>query len=103
MVLNVNVPHRPFEELAGVRWCRQSMQILDDRYDSREDPRGKPYYWLAGAGRLDGEGKDDDLTLLTQGFVTVTPLSIDWTHRELLGGGGAKYLTRLEGELGTSG
>ncbi len=100
-VLNVNVPPGPYSDLKGFRWCRQSLQSLDDQYERREDPRGKPYYWLSGAGPLKGNGNGDDLTLLEQGYVTLTPLSLDWTHEELFEGGGEGFLKGLAAGSGS--
>jgi 5'-nucleotidase len=102
VVLNVNVPKGAWSELKGFRWCRQSQQALDDHYDRREDPRGKPYYWLSGTGALTGRDSDDDLMLLEKGFVTLTPLTLDWTHEEMFGAGGAEYLKGLDDQLPTS-
>lgn len=96
-VLNVNVPARPWEELKGFRWCRQSLSRLQDDYERREDPRGVPYYWLSGSLDLQGEVPDDDATALSSGYVAVVPITIDWTHRELFGRGGADYLDGLGG------
>ncbi len=97
-LLNVNVPPLPFEQLAGFRWCRQSLRPLDDTYEERQDPRGLPYYWLTGAGPFKGEGGDDDLTAIEEGYVALTPLLLDWTHPELYGSGQG-YLEGLEGVL----
>jgi 5'-nucleotidase len=80
VVLNVNVPRGSWGELKGFRWCRQSLEPLQDDYDRREDPRRRPYFWLAGAGRLRGQAPDDDLTAIEDGYVSLTPLTVDWTH-----------------------
>lgn len=103
VVLNVNVPARPFEQLRGLRWCRQSMRRLDDDYEERLDPRGLPYYWLTGAGPLRGEAPDDDLTAVEEGYVALTPLQIDWTHPELFASGGGGYFEGLEESVGLGG
>lgn len=99
VVLNVNVPPRPLEQLQGFRWCRLSKAPLDDQYERREDPRGLPYYWLTGAGPFLGQEPDDDLSLIREGYVTLTPLSLDWTH-EAHFGQGPGALGDLDGALG---
>lgn len=89
-VLNVNVPPRPWEELSGFRWCRQSLEVFEDEYEKREDPRRKPYYWLTGSlGALEGQAPDDDLTAVKEGYVSLTPLTIDWTHEAVYADEGA--------------
>ena len=45
MLLNVNVPDVPYEELRGIRavpMCRQEYQL---DFIERKDPKGRSYYW----------------------------------------------------------
>ncbi|RMG15108.1 MAG: 5'/3'-nucleotidase SurE [Planctomycetota bacterium] len=91
-VLNVNVPPGAREEVRGVRWCRLSERRLEDDYEARKDPRGRPYYWLSGAGGLEGCDPEDDFSLLRAGYVTVTPLTLDWTHPTLFPAGDPGWL-----------
>lgn len=87
-VLNVNVPPVPWERLRGLRWCRQSLSAFDDAYEERVDPRRSPYYWLTGSPSPVGSDPDDDLRALEEGWVAVTPLTVDWTHEGLFRDGG---------------
>ena len=97
-LLNVNVPDLPERDLKGFRWARQATRRLEDSYERREDPRKRAYFWLTGAlSGMDGDG-DDDVGMVKNGFVALTPIRIDWTDRELLGRGQAGAL--LDG-LGT--
>jgi 5'-nucleotidase len=48
VLLNVNVPYLPYEQLKGIRITRQGLRVYHDKLDQRLDPRGKPYYWTAG-------------------------------------------------------
>lgn len=82
-VLNVNVPARPWERLKGLRWCRQSLCAFDDDYEERVDPRRSSYYWLTGAPHPNVSTGDDDISSVNDGWVAVTPLTVDWTHEEL--------------------
>ncbi|MCA8920845.1 MAG: 5'/3'-nucleotidase SurE [Planctomycetes bacterium] len=85
VVLNVNFPRGPRAEWRGLCWCRLSKASLDDSYERRLDPRGRPYYWLSGdLSELTGDEPEDDLTLLRDRYVTVTPLQVDWTAGEAL-------------------
>lgn len=80
VMLNVNVPALPADEIAGVRITRQSDAVLEDRYDERRDPRGHRYFWLAAERvRADDPRDDDDLTALREGYVSVTPIHYDLT------------------------
>ena len=83
-VLNLNFPHMPVEESLGLRVCPQTRAAYDDWYDERVDPRGRKYYWLTGVippGRV-SPGKDR--ALLTQGYITLTPLRFDFTDTQTM-------------------
>lgn len=95
-ILNVNVPARPWERLQGLRWCRQSLSQFDDAYEERIDPRRSPYYWLTGSPIPIGSAPDDDLRAIGEGWVAVTPITVDWTHEELYRDGGARLLDGLK-------
>jgi len=46
--LNVNVPLLKDEEMRGFRLTRQGLRVYHGRLDEGVDPRGRPYYWIAG-------------------------------------------------------
>lgn len=80
--LNVNVPHRPFEEMRGVVVTRQGLRVYRDALVRREDPRGRPYYWIGGEAPTGVAEEGTDFWALRQGFVSVTPLQLDLTAHE---------------------
>ncbi|MBI3726063.1 5'/3'-nucleotidase SurE [bacterium] len=84
VVLNINVPNVPESLIKGYRWCRQSQRMLRDEYDTRTDPRGQPYHWLTGVFDFEGGTPDDDLTAVKEGYVALTPLTVDWTHERTM-------------------
>ena len=49
------------------------------------DPRGYDYYWFGLHGVEHTSGHDTDLEIVDDGYVVVTPLQLDLTHRESLG------------------
>ncbi len=55
----------------------------EDNVSERRDPEGKTYYWVGGVATGDTEA-DSDYTAVEQGFISVTPLHLDFTHREYL-------------------
>lgn len=82
--LNVNVPHRAFEELRGVVVTRQGLRVYRDALLRREDPRGRPYYWIGGEAPTGVAEEGTDFWALQQGFVSVTPLQLDLTaHHQM--------------------
>ena len=46
-LLNINVPYCTLDELKGYMVTRQGLRVYHDELDRREDPRGRPYYWMA--------------------------------------------------------
>jgi 5'-nucleotidase len=85
VLINVNFPDVPAERVAGVRASAQSLEEVGDLCVERVDPRGRPYYWvgMARAEALPGR-PGTDLRAINQGYVSVTPLHLDLTHRMTL-------------------
>jgi 5'-nucleotidase len=84
MLLNVNIPQTAGgAPPRGIRVVPQSVERWNDAFDRRTDPRGRTYFWLAGSGGKTAKPETDD-HLLQQGYVTVTPLHWDLTHRAQL-------------------
>ena len=79
ILLNVNVPNLPEEEIAGVAITHQGKRRYEGRVERRLDPRGRAYYWLGGEiiTGFDGEGSDGEA--IRQGKISVTPLHLDLT------------------------
>ncbi|MEZ6242590.1 MAG: 5'/3'-nucleotidase SurE [Phycisphaerales bacterium] len=61
--------------------CPMNVHGLVDKYERRESPGGKPYYWASGHG-LDFRSTDPgtDVHELLAGRITLTPLHFDLTH-----------------------
>lgn len=78
-VLNVNFPDCAIEDVASLKICRQTSAAYKDVYDTRQDPRGRPYHWLTGEIPRADIGPDSDRYLLTEGHITLTPLKFDFT------------------------
>ncbi len=83
VLLNVNVPALGEDRIRGVRIVQQGEGFWDDHYEERYDPMGRPYYWLTGSYRHSGTEESDD-ALLSEGFVTVTPIHYRLTDHEML-------------------
>ena len=80
--LNVNVPQLPRAEIKGVRVTTLGHRTYDDRIISCEDPRGRPYYWIGGKGFESKDIPGSDCNAVSEGYVSVTPLHADPTHRD---------------------
>lgn len=77
--LNLNVPDRPLKEMRGVAVTRQGLRVYRDALVRREDPRGRPYYWIGGETPTGVAEQGTDFWALEQGFVSLTPLHLDLT------------------------
>ncbi|HEY5668601.1 MAG TPA: 5'/3'-nucleotidase SurE [Anaerolineales bacterium] len=78
-LLNVNVPYLPDEQLKGIRITRQGLRVYHDLLVTREDPRGRPYYWIGGDAPTGVPENGTDFGALSEGFVSITPLHLDLT------------------------
>jgi len=83
-LLNLNVPALPADEMRGIRVTRLGRRVYRDVLIERTDPRGQPYYWIGGEppGGVVEDGTD--VGALAQGYISVTPLSLDMTAYSLL-------------------
>lgn len=84
MVLNVNVPDLPLDELKGFKVTRLGRRHRPDNVQSTQDPRGRPIYWLGPPGEVRDGSEGTDFDAVAQGFVSLTPLSLDRTAFGLL-------------------
>lgn len=84
-VANINLPPlRPGDAPAGIKLCRQCCRPWPDSYERRQDPRGRPYFWMNTIYKLGDANDDTDVAALRQGFVTITPLQFDLTENAVL-------------------
>ena len=74
MFWNVNVPDLPPEEIKGYRVTGLAMVHYNDVYVRREDPLGRPYYWVPRGKLPCDPDEDTDFAWLRRGYITVTPM-----------------------------
>lgn len=84
VLLNVNVPHLPVEEIKGYMITRQGLRVYRDALDRRLDPRGRPYYWIGGEAPTGVVRDGTDYGALVAGYVSITPLHLDLTAHEAI-------------------
>jgi len=80
----VNVPYLQSENLKGYRVSRQGLRIYRDELIKREDPRGRPYYWIGGEAPTGVPDEGTDFGDLQAGYVSITPIQLDLTAHEML-------------------
>lgn len=84
VLLNVNVPNLPKEQIKGVKFTRQGESAFVEDFAIREDPRRQLYYWLAGSYKMRDTDEDTDAWAIDNGWISVTPISFDLTAYQFL-------------------
>ncbi|MCX7607765.1 MAG: 5'/3'-nucleotidase SurE [Anaerolineales bacterium] len=84
ILLNVNVPYLPEDQLRGFMVTRQGLRVYRDRLERRLDPRGRPYYWIGGDTPTGIPEEGTDYGALKAGYVSITPLQLDLTAWQCL-------------------
>lgn len=84
LVWNINLPYKPDGDYKGVQFTRLGTRIYHDDLVRREDPFGRPYFWIGGNAPSGVEEAFTDYGALKQNFVSVTPLHLDNTNYGVL-------------------
>ena len=77
--LNVNIPSG---SSTGVQFTRQGKRRYGESVVSKQDPRGRKYYWIGGAEAGFDDIPGSDCNALQQGLISVTPLRTNMTNEE---------------------
>lgn len=80
VLLNVNVPDLPFDQLAGIEVTRLGKRHKAEPVVKMQSPRRETVYWIGAAGAAQDAGPGTDFHAVERGFVSVTPLQVDLTH-----------------------
>jgi 5'-nucleotidase len=83
-LFNVNIPSLDKGPIKGIRTVPQNVVPYEERFDRRVDPRGRVYFWTSSRLHCPDPHPDSDVTALAEGYITVTPLQFNLTHRGLL-------------------
>jgi 5'-nucleotidase len=82
VILNVNVPDLPYEQLKGMRSTRLGFRHRSEPLVKTKDPQGKSIYWIGPAGPGQDAGPGTDFDAVERGAVAVSPLKVDLTRLE---------------------
>ncbi len=80
LFLNVNAPAG---KTKGVLVTRLSTKVNEQIYDQRRNPRGVLYFW-PGYRPVDKEEEGTDVWAFLNGFIAVTPMTLDTTDAKAL-------------------
>ncbi len=85
LFVNVNFPAIAPEEVIGIEVTREGRRKIGDDIREGTDPRGRPYFWIGARRKSKRYAPGTDLEAVRRGAVSVTPMSMDMTHRPALG------------------
>jgi 5'-nucleotidase len=83
-LLNVNLPPLIGPHVEGVRLTRLGQRLYSGSLQEMKDPWGRTVYWIGGGQATWSGTPDADFQAVRDGYISVTPLHLDLTHRELL-------------------
>jgi 5'-nucleotidase len=84
-LLNVNMPHRPWDDVRGVQITRLGSRVYRDTLIRKVDPRGLDYSWIGGEDPVWATDDGTDFHAVNAGYVSVTPLRLDLTDDQAMG------------------
>lgn len=83
-LLNVNLPPVRGDEVKGMKLTRLGRRVYSKSIQPMRDPWGRAIFWIGG-GEITWHGADDsDFHAIHEGYISVTPLHLDLTHRDML-------------------
>lgn len=80
---NLNIPTTGIDD-PKLRVVPMGVARYGEHFIKRTDPKGRPYYWATNDPPPKDDGTETDLTALSKGHVTLTPLDFDMTHHSAL-------------------
>ena len=79
----MNVPDLPLEHIKGIKVTRLGARHRATSMVKTQDPGGKDIYWVGPLAKADDAGEGTDFHAIANGYVSITPLTVDLTahHR----------------------
>lgn len=84
LLLNVNVPDIPFEEIGAFEVTRLGNRHKSEPAIKSEDPRGRSIYWVGPVGPEQDAGPGTDFYAINHNNVSITPLQADLTKYSVI-------------------
>ena len=84
LLLNVNVPDLPYEQIEGIAVTRLGQRHKSEPAILAQDPHGRPVYWVGMVGPEQDAGPDTDFYAVRNNKVSITPLHVDLTRYSVI-------------------
>ncbi|MGE3409552.1 MAG: 5'/3'-nucleotidase SurE [Pirellulales bacterium] len=81
---NLNIPKQALNQTQGIKIVPMGVARYGEEFERRTDPRGRTYYWATNEPPPEPGEQETDLTELSRGHVTLTPLDFDLTRHQML-------------------
>lgn len=85
VLLNVNVPDLPSDQITGVEVTRLGRRHKAQDMVKTVNPRNQTMYWVGAAGGAQDAGPGTDFHAVAHGKISVTPLQLDLTRYSQMG------------------
>ncbi|WP_353894403.1 5'/3'-nucleotidase SurE [Proteinivorax hydrogeniformans] len=83
-LVNINVPTEKEDKIKGIKYTTLGKVRYNNPFQKREDPRGRPYYWLSGEVNQDISNEKSDVYAVSENYVSICPIHFDFTNYRLL-------------------
>jgi len=83
-ILNVNVPDKPWDEIAGFEVTRLGHRHRSEPCIAQLDPRGRQIFWIGPPGAEQDAGPGTDFHAIRTGHISITPIHVDLTRYQAL-------------------
>lgn len=80
-ILNINVPAVDYDDLKGTRVTRLGRRHRAETMVRDHDPFGREIFWYGLIGKHQDDAADTDFHAVREGYVSITPLSLDMTAK----------------------
>ena len=81
---NINIPAIAQDALQGVKVARLGRRHHGQGIMQSTDPRGEPVYWIGTIGKAADDADGTDFAAIADGFVSITPLTVDLSDKTAL-------------------
>ncbi len=79
ILLNINVPDLPYDELKGLQVTRLGYRHQAQAPISAQHPRGLPSFWIGALSEPHDSSDGTDFWAVENGYVSITPIHTDMT------------------------